>query len=258
VDTKNHGQEHMKTASLRLFVKYLIYKFFWTTNFQRRVEWPILLRWAQPRRNERILDIACGDGALSLKIAERAGTIYGIDASSTAINEAKALSHKLKIDSHFRLGDAEDLPYPSNFFDKIVCSSSLEHFEHDLQALSEMNRVLKPHGKLILTADSFTDPIGATAREKHKHVSRVINFYTQATLNERFKRAGFETARSRYLLNTATTGFFIAGTVNLSGVVYALASFLACPFVLLAEKTTRNKGFGYTIIAEGNSKKEYS
>lgn len=241
----------MKTASLRVFAKYLKYKFFWTTHFQRRVEWPILFRWTQPHRNERILDVACGDGALSLKIAERVGIIYGIDASSTAINEAKSLSHTLKIDSHFSVGDAEDLPYPSNFFHKIVCSSSLEHFEHDLQALREMNRVLKPNGKLILTADSFTAPIGEKTKEKHKRVSHVVNFYTKATLNELFKRTGFETARSRYLLNTATTGFFIAGTVNLSGVIYDLASSLACPFVSIAEKTTRNEDFGYTIIAEG-------
>jgi ubiquinone/menaquinone biosynthesis C-methylase UbiE len=205
------------------------------------------------------LDIACGDGALSLKIAERAGTIYGIDASSTFINDAKSLSQKLKINSHFMLGDAEDLPYPNKFFDKIVCSSSLEHFEHDLRALSEMNRVLKLHGKLILTADSFTAPVGATTKEKHKHLYHVVNFYTEGTLKERFERTGFETARSKYLLSTATTGFFIASTnelFNLSETVYNLASFLACPFVLLAEKTTRNKDFGYSIIAEGTKIKD--
>src|ERR1035437_2029302 len=259
VDAKKEGQKHMKLANLKLSAKYLRYKFFWTTTFQRRVEWPILLQWAQPHRKERILDVACGDGAFSLKIAERAGTVYGIDASSTAIDDAKSLSHKLKIDCNFRSGDAEDLPYPNNFFDKIVCSSALEHFKHDLQALSEMNRVLKPHGKLILTADSFTAPVGATTKEKHKHVHQVASFYTEATLKERFERTGFGTARSRYLLSTATAGFFIAGTNNLfnqSGVIYFLASFLACPFVLLAEKTTRKKDSGYTIIAEGTKIKD--
>lgn len=108
---------------------------------------------------------------------------------------------------------------------RIVCSPSLEHFGDDLKALREMNRVLKPHGRLILTADSFTAPIGAKTREKHKLVSHVVNFYTEATLKERFERTGFELARSRYLLSTATTGFFIGGTVNLSGVVYDLACF---------------------------------
>jgi ubiquinone/menaquinone biosynthesis C-methylase UbiE len=252
----NDGKGRMKTANLALFVKYLKYRFFWTTIFQRRVERPILLRWAQPHKNERILDVACGEGRFSLKIAERAGTVYGIDASSAAVDEAKSLSHKLKVDSHFRVGDAEDLPYPSNFFDKIVCSSSLEHFEHDLQALNEVNRVLKPHGKLVLTADSFTGPVGATTKERHKHRYRVVNFYTEATLKERFELTGFETVKSRYLLNTATARFFISGIVNLPGVLYYLASFLACPFVLLAEKTTRNRDFGCTIIAEGIANKD--
>jgi ubiquinone/menaquinone biosynthesis C-methylase UbiE len=245
----------MKTINPKLLMKYLIYKVLWTTSFQRRIEWPIILNWAQPNKNERILDIACGDGALSLKIAERTGTIYSIDTSQTAINEAKSLSQKLKIHSHFVVGDAEKLPYPNSFFDKIVCSSSLEHFGDDLKALREMNRVLKPRGKLVLTVDSFTAPMAAKTKEKHKLVSKVINFYTLATLNDRFKLAGFETARSRHILSTATASFFIAGTVNLSGVAYDLASLLAYPFVSLAEKATRNQDVGFTIIAEGIVKK---
>lgn len=241
----------MKAVNPKALAKYLVYKFFWTTDFHRRIEWPIIIKWAQPQKNERILDAACGDGALSLKIAELSGTVYGIDTSRTAINQAKSLSHKLRIYSNFTVANAENIPYPNNFFDKIICSSSLEHFVDDLKALSEMNRVLKPYGKLILTADSFTAPIGPRIKEKHMFVSQVVNLYTKETLKERFERTGFETAKSRYILNSATTGLFIAGTVNLSGFAYALTSFLAYPFVFLAEKATRNRDFGYTIIAEG-------
>jgi ubiquinone/menaquinone biosynthesis C-methylase UbiE len=246
----------MKIRDLKTFVKYLNYKFFWTIYFQRRIEYPVILEWVQPNKNEKILDLACGDGELSLKIAERVGTVYGIDRSTIAIADARALSHKLKIHSHFRTGDAVDLPYPNNFFDKIVCSSSLEHFREDIKALSEMHRVLKPNGRLILTTDSFTAPIGARTKEKHKLVFQVVNFYTKASLKERFGQTGFETARSRYLLTTPISRFFIASTVNLSGSVlaYCLASFIACPFVLLAEKISRHQEYGFTIIAEGIAK----
>ena len=79
-------------------------------------------------------------GALSLKIAERGCEVHGVNMSEDAINSAKRLAEREKTACEFRVGDAEDLPYPDEYFDKVVCSSSLEHFKDDIKALKEMKK----------------------------------------------------------------------------------------------------------------------
>ena len=58
----------------------------------------------------------------------------------------------------FVVGDADHLPYKSGYFDKIVCNCSLEHFQNDIKALKEMNRILKQNGYIVLTFDSLSYP----------------------------------------------------------------------------------------------------
>ena len=70
------------------------------------------------------------------------------------------------------------MPYPDEYFDKVVCSSSLEHFKDDIKALKEMHRVLKPNGSVVLTTDSFAYPISDELKEMHKEIAYVVNYYT--------------------------------------------------------------------------------
>ena len=125
------------------YINHLIYKAIGTTGFVRRIEWQNMLEWLDPKEGERILDVACGVGILSLKIAERGCEVHGIDISENAINSAKRLAERERIACEFKVGTAEYLPYPDGYFDKVVCSSSLEHFKDDIKALKEMCMVLK-------------------------------------------------------------------------------------------------------------------
>jgi ubiquinone/menaquinone biosynthesis C-methylase UbiE len=77
---------------------------------------------------------------LSLKIAERGCEVHGIDMSEDAIKSAKRLAEREKMACEFEVGSAEDLPYQDGYFDKVVCSSSLEHFKDDIKALKEMKK----------------------------------------------------------------------------------------------------------------------
>ena len=49
------------------------------------------------------------------------------------------------------------IPLPENFADALICQEGLEHFTNQLDALKEFNRVLKLHGKLILTTPSYSN-----------------------------------------------------------------------------------------------------
>ena len=242
---------------MRNYIGHWAYKTLGTLNFIRQIEWRNMLDWLEPKEGEKILDIACGGGALSLKIAEKGFEVYGVDLLEDAINRAKRLAEREKIACAFKVGNAEDLPYPDRYFDKAVCSSSLEHFKDDIKALKEMHRVLKPSGSVVLTTDSFTYPISDELKEMHRKIAYVVNYYTPEKLKERFEISGFEMNRSKYLLNSCITSFFVNIGIKIrwSGKLWMVVSFIAYPLCLMSDRLFGVRDKGYTLIAEGRKVK---
>lgn len=120
-------------------------------------------------KNRRLLDIACGQGTL-LAEAEDYAMTYGIDISKQAIEKAK----KIAKSTIFRVSPAEKLPFKGSYFDYIVCMGSLEHFVDIDSALSEMVRVLKPNGKVLIHVPNAL-----------YLVHKVLGVDTQGQINER-------------------------------------------------------------------------
>lgn len=239
------------------YFAHLIYKRMSTLNFIRRIEWRSMLEWLNPKRNERILDVACGGGILSLKIAERGCNVHGIDTSENAIKNAKNRAERENISCEFEVGNVECLPYQDKCFDKVVCSSSLEHFRDDVNALKEMHRVLKSNGHVVLTVDSFTYPINNKLKEIHRKSAHVVNYYTYETLKKRLKISGFEINKSKYLLSSPITSFFytIGIKTKWSGGLWTAISFIAHPLCSISDKLFGLGDKGYTLIVE--AKKTY-
>jgi ubiquinone/menaquinone biosynthesis C-methylase UbiE len=90
-----------------------------------------------------ILDNGCGVGQLSKFFP--AEDIVGYDISQGMLDKAK---NKLQ---YLIQGDSQLLPFRDEVFDIVVCRSLLHHLPNPHTALLEMNRVLKPHGELVLT-----------------------------------------------------------------------------------------------------------
>lgn len=95
---------------MKKYIEHLIYKTIGTPNFIRQIEWRSMLEWLDPKEGERILDVACGGGTLSLKIAERGCVVHGIDISEDVIKYAKPRLERGGIACEFEVGNAEDLP----------------------------------------------------------------------------------------------------------------------------------------------------
>ena len=89
-------------------------------SFIRRIEWRNMLEYLDAKEGEKVLDVACGAGTLSLKIAERGCKVHGIDLSEDAINSAKRLAEREKLACEFKVGSAEDLPCPDEYFKKAM------------------------------------------------------------------------------------------------------------------------------------------
>ena len=95
-----------------------------------------------PQRGERILDLGCGDGALTKKLVETGASVVGVDSSADMIAAAKSLG----LDA--RLISAENLSFESEF--DAVFSNAALHWMHDQNAvLAGVARALKPGGRFV-------------------------------------------------------------------------------------------------------------
>jgi ubiquinone/menaquinone biosynthesis C-methylase UbiE len=105
--------------------------------------------------NDRILDLGCGNGRLSELFRVKAVDYYGVDFSQKLIDIARERYPHLK----FQVADALNLPFPSNFFDKVFSIAVLHHIpskELRLQFLKETKRILRPKGLVILSVWNFS------------------------------------------------------------------------------------------------------
>ena len=101
----------------------------------------------------RVLDIAGGTGDLSMAFAKRVGTsgqIWLTDINNAMLSRGR----DRLIDKGFLVPaiqcDAEKIPFPSNYFDCVTVAFGLRNMTHKDAALAEMQRVLKPGGRLLV------------------------------------------------------------------------------------------------------------
>ena len=92
----------------------------------------------------KVLDAGCGDGVLSVLMANKGAVVIGCDFSAPNIEAAReyAVEHNIA-NVEFLVGDAERLPFPDNSFDLVVSSHVLEHLPHFDKGLQEVMRVTK-------------------------------------------------------------------------------------------------------------------
>lgn len=93
----------------------------------------------------KILDTGSCTG-YNLHLLNKYGKAYGVDIEKKAIEYCKKRGFKRMV----LLKNGMQLPFKSNSFDIITCLDVLEHIEKDEEYLKELNRVLKPKGKLII------------------------------------------------------------------------------------------------------------
>jgi len=102
-----------------------------------------VLEWLAAQPGERILDLGCGDGQLSARIAAMGAEVTGVDASPQMAAAARARG--IRADE----ASAESLPYPDHSFDAVF-SNAVLHWVRDQDAmLEEVRRVLRPGGRLV-------------------------------------------------------------------------------------------------------------
>ena len=122
---------------------------------------------------KKIIDIATGTGdfaiaALKLNPEEVIG--LDISAGMLAVGEQKMIKNKVDSIIKMQLGDSENIPYDSNYFDALTVGFGVRNFENLELGLTEMLRVLKPGGKAVIL--EFSKP-------KRFPIKQIFGFYSR-------------------------------------------------------------------------------
>lgn len=124
----------------------------WTTRestFKSR-----LIQQIQIGSEQRVLDLGCGTGTLTLLIKQTypKTKVFGLDADPKVLQIAEKKITKNGLGVVFDQGMSFELPYPDHSFDAVVSSLMFHHLtlKNKLRTLGEIYRVLKPQGQLLI------------------------------------------------------------------------------------------------------------
>lgn len=119
--------------------------------FNAYYERPEMLRLAGDVSGRRILDAGCGSGPLSAALSDGGAVVTGLDSSAAMIDLAR---QRLGDDADLYVADlGAPLPFADAEFDDVVASLVLHYLEDWSGPLSELRRVLKPGGRLLVSVN---------------------------------------------------------------------------------------------------------
>jgi SAM-dependent methyltransferase len=135
-----------------------------------------------------VLDFGCGTGAF-LEHLDRLGRVSAVDADPRAV----AFCHARGRAEVQLAPPGAPLPFADEAFDLVTTLDVLEHIDDDVATLSELRRVLRPGGLLLVAVPAFMFLWG-----KQDEVSQHRRRYTARTLRRALAEAGFAVTRTSY------------------------------------------------------------
>lgn len=194
---------------------------------------------------QRLLDVGCGPGTITLDLAARVapGEVIGIDAAEAVIEEAEAARAAAgTANVSFRPGDVYTLDFDDAAFDVVHAHQVLQHLSDPVAALREMRRVLRPEGVLAVRDSDY----GAFAwAPDDARLDRWNALYHRVTA-----RNGADADAGRHLLGWVREAGFDDVTVSSSTWTYADAATRAWWAGLWADRV-RLSAFAEQAVAYG-------
>ena len=137
--------------------------------------------WACGQARGNVLEVAVGTG-LNLEAYPDDVTLTGIDLSDAMLDVARGRSKELGRPATLLQANAHELPFDDESFDTVVCTFGLCAIPDHTRAITEMTRVLRPGGRIILV-----DHVESTSRVAHA-VQRGLETFTIPLGGEHFLR----------------------------------------------------------------------
>jgi len=152
-----------------------------------------VLEWLAAKPGERVLDLGCGDGQLTQRIASNGATVVGVDTSPEMVAAARSLGIVALEAS------AESLPFSDHAFDAAFSNAALHWVRNHDFMMAEVHRILKPGGRFVAEMGGHGNIAAirvalAAVLERHGYGGGkdVVNYYpTPESYAERLTRHGF-------------------------------------------------------------------
>ena len=113
---------------------------------------PRIVSAAGVQPGEKTLDVACGTGNAAIRAAEAGAQVIGVDLAPELFDAARAEAAEAGVAVEWVQGDAEDLPFADRAFDVVLSTFGCMFAPRHAVAASEIARVLRPGGRIGLTA----------------------------------------------------------------------------------------------------------
>ena len=167
--------------------------------FARRLR--ALLEHVEP--GTRVLDVGCGEGRFAAALAQAGARVVGIDVAEEPLRRARARHPGLELR---RVGEGEAWPFEGSSFDLVWAGEVIEHVADTAAWLSELRRVLRSGGSLLLSTpetgrlELLLAATGARAfARRFDPLGEHLRFYSRATLSRLIEEFGFHDVQVRSL-----------------------------------------------------------
>jgi len=153
----------------------------------------IFFKLFKTHMKEPILDIGIGDGQIANLLLQRkvVNEIHGVDISTNALKKIKNPKIKIKV-----CDITTKLPYKNQSFNTVILTDVIEHILDVEKLLSEINRILKLQGKVLVVTPDYNiikKFLIVLYWDKYfKPTNPHIRFFTKKTLNHVFQKWGFK------------------------------------------------------------------
>lgn len=177
-------------------------EFVMAINARKRIQ--LLLRHILVKDSDIILDVGGNTGKITEGYARNCKEVVVLEPKHKVADYGR--THRPHI--RFVQGEAENIPFPQEYFDKIIASFSFHHFPNQDRSLEEMKRVLKLNGMLVIVE---SDP--ATSKGKGLKLCETLlrtdaKFYTPLELKEKVERCGLHVTS----VDPTSIGYFLTAT----------------------------------------------
>lgn len=157
---------------------------------------------------EHVLDMGCGAGRHAFAVYRRGADVVALDMDARELRDVAVMFAAMAEAGEVPptatatavRGNAYELPFADNSFDKIIAAEILEHLPQDLQAMAELTRVLKPGGLIAVTVPRWLPEkvCWALSDAYHEVEGGHIRIYKGDVLRQRLTSAGLEPLGSHH------------------------------------------------------------
>jgi 2-polyprenyl-3-methyl-5-hydroxy-6-metoxy-1,4-benzoquinol methylase len=166
-------------------------------DFQRRSRFLL----EHVRGGSRVLDVGCGEGRFAAALAAAGARVTGLDVAEEPLRRARVQHPELEL---LRVEEAGPWPLEDASFDVVWAGEVIEHVADTAGWLSELRRVLRSGGSLLLSTPAVGPAqLAAAALSRRSFASRFdprgehLRFYSRATLTRLIEDVGFQSVAVR-------------------------------------------------------------